>query len=303
MSAPYLLATTTNAVWLLDPASGNACAVHTGGGVYYGITFTEEMIFVAHRQVPVGADRPSQDNGILCFDRNLRLIAELRSPWPIRDVHQIFHYEEILYICSTFEDVIVEYSLRYKAWNRWFPFGDYGEVKDANHINSIFVDKQGFLLAGTLPSGWFASFDTNKKLCGAGKRSLGVGTHNVWRDGDTISVCSSNESAIVSENGRIQKVCERGWVRGVAKLGASLFIGVSQNLVRDIRGQSDCMIARLDADGMPSRLYTFLGFGMLHDIRTINAPDDTHNGLEFKCDETFERDTLMYPTYPYMINL
>lgn len=111
MSAPYLLATTTQTAWLLDPASGNARCVDTGRGVYYGITFTPETIFIACRQAPVGTDRSSQNNVILGFDHNLQPIAELRGRWPIRDVHQIFHNEGILYICSTFDDYIIEYSI------------------------------------------------------------------------------------------------------------------------------------------------------------------------------------------------
>jgi hypothetical protein len=252
----------------------------------------------------VGADRSTQNNVILCFDHNLQPITELRAGWPIRDVHQIFPYEGTIYICSTFDDCIIEYSLRHKAWDRWFPFGDHGEAKDVHHINSMFVDKQGFLLAGTLPDGWFARFDSNKRLCGAGKYSLGVATHNVWRAGGDISVCSSNESAIVSKSGNIQKPYERGWLRGVAQLGACLFVGVSQNLVRDVRASSDCMIARLEADGSPSRVYAFRGMGMLHDIRTINIPDETHNGMVFNWPGTISKhDPLVYSTYPHVIDL
>jgi hypothetical protein len=304
MSAPYLLATTTQTTWLLDPASGKVRCLDTGRGVYYGITFTSETIFIACRQAPVGADRSSQNNIILCFDRNLQPLAELRGRWPIRDVHQIFQYEGTLYICSTFDDCIMEYSLAHQTWDRWFPFGDHGEARDVHHMNSIFVDKQGFLLAGTQPEGWFARFDCNKRLCGTGKHSLGVATHNVWRAGGDISVCSSNESAIVSRSGNFQKPYERGWLRGVAQLGSCLFVGISQNLVRDVRATSDCMIARLEADGSPSRVYSFRGMGMLHDIRTLNVPDETHNGVVFQWHGTIsQHDALVCCTDPDAIGL
>lgn len=278
---PLLIVTTTLAAWILDAGTGLAYRIHEGSGVYYGITFSEDTLFIACRQAIVGAEQASQDNVILCFDQHLVQRETLTAPWPIRDVHQIFYHDGMLYICSTYADAVLEYDVAVRSWQRWHPFGDPG-VPDQHHINSILVDKDGVLLAGNAPAGWTAWFGPDRHYCSENRRAIGSGTHNVWREGGKTVVCSSNEGGIRLEDNGFRAVCENGWVRGVASAGHDTYVGVSQNLVRDAREQPDCAIVRIDHNCGASRCYTFLNYGMLHDLRVIGTADATHNGLAFQ---------------------
>ena len=73
----------------------------------------------------------------------------------------------------------------------------------------------------------------------------------------------------------------RAFTRGVCRIGDALYAGASQNRIRDVRQGSDSSVLQLDPDGRAVRCYSFLGFGMVHEIRTVNLADETHNALTF----------------------
>jgi hypothetical protein len=277
-----LIVTTTTACWLVDAVAGKAAPFQGGGGVYYGITFDEDRLYVAARHAAVGADRPSQDNVILVFDRGLHLREVMRSPDRIRDVHQIFAWGGRLFVCSTFDDAILECDLATREWSRWLPFGP---GQDVRHINSVHVGPGIILLAGTQPSGWAARFDAGDRRL-VQEIAIGQGTHNVWPVGDRLHVCSSDTCSIVASDGHSRRIADGAWVRGVARHGA-LFVGVSQNLVSDKRASSDSAIFALNDDAV-ARTYSFRGHGMIHDIRSTE-PDPTHNGLAFAVEADWAR--------------
>ena len=56
--------TTTQAFWLLDYDAASAWQIDCGKGVYYGISFWNEHLYIAARQARVGGNRDSQDNVI-----------------------------------------------------------------------------------------------------------------------------------------------------------------------------------------------------------------------------------------------
>ena len=119
-----------------------------------------------------------------------------------------------------------------------------------------------------------------------------------------ISVCSSNEGGIRSEDDGFQLVCEDGWLRGVTVAGSTRYLGVSQNLAREAREDSDCSVLKLDNTGAVSACYTFQGFGMLHDIRSLGALDPTHNGIGFQLSvEALGKADLTYRTTGHLLEL
>lgn len=303
-SSPQLLVTTTTAAWVLDTGTGQAFRIHQGCGVYYGITFSEDTLFIACRNAAVGAERATQNNVILCFDRDLVQREVLTAPWPIRDVHQIFYHDGTLYICATYDDVVLEYDVVLRSWRRWHPFGDPDGAPDQHHINSILVDRDGILLAGNAPEGWAARFGRDRVYLEENRCPIGLGTHNVWRERGKMMVCSSTEGGIRSEDHQLRIVQEHGWVRGVASVGRETYVGVSQNLVRDAREQSDCSVLRIEAAGAVSRCHTFQTYGMLHDLRVLGRADSTHNGIEFRLTErALDRADLVYMVSPAMLSL
>jgi hypothetical protein len=274
-----ILATTTKAFWALHKESGRAWQIDSGNGVYYGISFDENFCYVACRQAGLGAEREPQDNAILCFDRTLRLKRILRAPMRIRDVHQIFCHEGTLYVCSTYDDTILTYSVAGQIWGEWYPFGksESEQARNQYHINSINFSDRHVLLAGTRPHGWFARFDLQFRKIDEGAVPLGRGTHNVWEEQEIVHVCSSNEGAIVTSSGSTCRFGPKAWLRGICRDKQSTFLGISQNLVRTNRAESDCSIIRLDEGRTIERIYTFRGVGMLHDIRIPGFADRMHH--------------------------
>lgn len=276
MPERHLLVTTTRAAWILDLETGLARLIDDGRGVYYGISFSADQIFIACRQAAVGSNRDIQANVILSFDTALRPTGVLHPPSPIRDVHQILYAAGTLFICSTYDDAVFCFEPGSGRWQVWHPFGP-GSAQDRHHINSVAVDGTDILLAGNRPHGWFARFGPDRRLIA--HQPLGAGTHNVWVEKGEVRLCSSDEGAVRGAGGASQPIVSRGWLRGVARRDGTRYLGVSQNLVRGVRDRSDCMILEVDAGGTTLRTFSFHAFGMLHDLRAIGWPDDTHNRI------------------------
>jgi hypothetical protein len=277
-----LAVTTTQAFWIMDYDTASAWQIDCGKGVYYGISFWNEHLFIAARQAAVGADRDAQDNVILCYSSDLRLNRILKPPSPIRDIHQIAAADGVLYVASSYDDQIACYDIETDDWTFWQPFTPYaGSGLDAYHINSVFVAANEIFLAGLRPKGWVARFDRlTRKLIS--RQDLGRETHNVWLDGGAMHVCSSADCAILREDGRSYALLSYGWARGYCRQGDRRFVGTSENLTRANRAFSDCSVLEMDEHHRYISAVRLRGFGMLHDLRSIDIPDPiTHNGQVF----------------------
>jgi len=300
-----LLVTTTLAAWLLDLDSGRAFQIDAGRGAYCGASFDKNRIYLACRQAAYGAERETQDNIIVCLDRKLRVAGLLRAPRPIRDVHQILYHRGELLVCSTYDDCIFIHNFATGGWNFWQPFGaDDASLPDQNHINSVFANDDTIWLVGCKPQGWLATFDRTGKPLGEGKQLLGAMTHNVWPTEQGNFVCSSSEGAILSTSGARLVVNPKAWLRGVCGVGEQLFIGITRELHRDARSAADCSVAAVDAQGHIKRCYSFLGYGMISDIRALNEADPIHNREIFSLEPGAIDDRfLTYETRNTLIDL
>jgi hypothetical protein len=277
-----LAMTTTQAFWVVDFDAAAAWQIDCGKGVYYGISFWNGELYVAARQARVGGNRDEQDNVILCYSDDLRLRRILKSPRPIRDVHQITAVDGILYVVSSYDDQIACYDIERDDWTSWQPFSPYsGPALDVHHINSILVAAGEIFLVGLRPKGWVARFDRlSRKLIS--RQDLGNETHNVWLESDLIHVCSSSDCSILRERGQAFALPPNAWARGYCTQGARRFVGASENLTRGSRSFSDCSVLELDNHYGHVGAVWLRGFGMLHDLRSIDLPDSTsHNGQVF----------------------
>lgn len=103
---PNFLVTTTNHLLAIEPDADEAFIVHSGQGIYYGITTDEQgSYYVACRNATAGPEsdivRAGERGSILIFDNSLSLVGEIISPFPLRDVHGIAHFDNRLWItCS-----------------------------------------------------------------------------------------------------------------------------------------------------------------------------------------------------------
>jgi hypothetical protein len=277
-----LAMTTTQAFWVLDYDAASAWQIDCGKGVYYGISFWNERLYVAARQARVGSNRDQQDNVVLCYQNDLRLERIIKAPKPIRDAHQITAADGVLYVACSYDDEIACYDIDEDDWTFWQPFAPYsGGGLDVHHINSIFISGDEILLAGLRPKGWVARFErSTRKL--VSRKDLGAETHNVWLDGSLIHVCSSSDYAILREDEQSYQLPRHAWTRGYCTRGDRRFIGASENLTRAHRAFSDCNVLELDNHYKYVSAVWLRGFGMLHDLRGIDVPDSmSHNGQAF----------------------
>jgi hypothetical protein len=276
-----LFISTTLALWWLDTLTGIATQIDGGKGVYYGITFSADRLYVACRQAEFGSDRDTQDNSILVFDCGLHLIEVIKCPFRIRDVHQIVYHADLLHIVSSYDDAIVQYDILHRQWRTWYPFGAHEdeEERDQHHINSVWFRGSNPILLGLRPNGWVAEFDKHRHQIY--RKEFGSGSHNVWEQGGQLWTCSSNEGAIVSEEGKRIDIHPNAFVRGFATLDGLIYAGISQMRVRARRHDSDCSIAQITSDGVIKRYFSIRGYGLIHEIRTVGQADASHNSISF----------------------
>jgi hypothetical protein len=277
-----LAVTTTQAFWIVDYDAASAWQIDCGKGVYYGLSFWDEYLFIAARQTGVGGNRDEQDNIILCYSDDLRLDRILKPPSPIRDAHQIMAADGVLYVASSYDDQIACYDIERDSWTFWQPFTPYGGPSlDTYHINSVFIGASEIFLAGLRPKGWVARFDRlTRKLIK--RQDLGRETHNVWIDDRAMHVCSSSDPSILREDGKSFALPPHVLARGFCMQGECRFVGVSENLMREDRPFSNCSIFELDEKYKYIEALWLRGFGMLHDLRSIDWPDAvSHHGRAF----------------------
>lgn len=282
-----LAVTNTKAFNIIDEKSRTLWTVDECSSVYYGITFTQNRLYVAARQAVYGTAREIQNNVILCFNERLELEETLKPDTPLRDIHQITIVDDILYACSTFDDQIGCYDTRTRTWDFWRPFGQ-GTLpgQDVHHINSITVTEDAILLSGTREAGWVARFDKETRRPIGGKRFIGEATHNVWLDNGVLHVCSADEGGIRNEAGVLYKIAEQSWARGYCSDGGRRYVGLSEIHIRKDRENSDSYLVECDKNFNIIQSFHIEGTGMIHDLRTLDTPDPSHNMATFAIDRS-----------------
>lgn len=279
-----LLVTTTKAFWVFDEISRQAYRIDEGNGVYYGLTHGHDgRIFVGARRCRYGVDlagRAAQTGTILVFNPDLTTGGELVPPFPLRDLHQLYFFDNKLWACATHDNAIAIYS--FPGWELWHPFGkpENPDDPDRHHINSIWADGDEIFLVGhSKTSGCVHVFDRSTR---AHKRTLDFGTyaHNVWREDGKLQVLSSLEGCIAGEDGARRPVSPGNFVRGVVATAAHLYVGVSENVNRAEREKGSCEVVKLDRDGRTLNIFGLVGYGMVHDLRCPGVHDIAHQSAD-----------------------
>ncbi len=155
-----LLVTTSRSVLCINAKTGRSTKLHTGRGLYYGITSDDNYIYIGVRNRLVSSKiKPEDERGmILKFDHNLQLLEEIQSHFPLKDIHQIRIIDHKLYATCTRDNMIAVYDGDH--WEQWYPNEFRNE--DKNHFNSLFHDEQYIYL---LAHNWGDSeFDQNHKI-------------------------------------------------------------------------------------------------------------------------------------------
>jgi hypothetical protein len=246
---------------------------------------------VATRREGIDSDgRPDEPGAVLRLSTRGAPAELLEPPLAIRDVHQMIEHDGCWFIvCSHDEKLVIR---RDDEWWEWWPIPD--STTDEHHVNSIVADGESLHVlahnwdepsaihhfhwprggppvdrSGAVPR-------VSPELLGS--TILGHQAHNLWIDGDHITVCSSAEGAIVSTDQ--SRVEVGGYPRGLAVTAERILVGRSLPAPRASRATADAELAVYDRDWRHLRDIILPGEGMVLDVRVPGAVDECDLGRD-----------------------
>ena len=203
MTSPTLLVTTSTAVLLVE--RDRPRPIHTGRGIYFGLTWDHDFVYVLCRN-NLGHGRLRRLFGYTVtmevLDKSFRQVDSIRCP-SIHDPHQAIARDGSIYVANTGKDQIEVYRDGTFSSVNWT-----GEWKDVHHINTIWFDDSSFYVlennkqepstAKVFDFDWQPRHDV----------PLGLGAHNIFRQRQTLCVCSSLNRAMIRYDLDAEKATE-----------------------------------------------------------------------------------------------
>jgi hypothetical protein len=255
----------------MDLDTGHLKTIHTGAGLYYGITAAPDgRVFVVARNRMVSSSTSSEEErgSLLEFDPNLDLLARHQSPFPLRDLHGItWHQDKLWMTCSRDNFIAIRAGDR---WGKWFPLAeDHSSDRDVHHYNTIEVfDDKICLVAHNHGDSELMFFD-HPHQAPIQRISLGRIAHNVWRENGDFFTCSSGDGKILSTAGFELEI--GGFVRGHTRIpGGMHLIGVNEYCERGARDSTTSKLILFSSDWQQIRSFSLPDLGMLLDIMVVS---------------------------------
>jgi hypothetical protein len=275
-----VLVATSNCLLLVDIQTGRTETLSDRYGLYYGITWDHELVYVAARWYPwytlsARVERPR----LLVFDKHLRLVERRKYPYPAGGMHQILFHDGHIYCSCSREDSYLVWNG--EKWSQWFPSDDSSHHgKDTHHFNSAWFEGDRMFIVGhnNGPSDvWELSRPDQQVIR---KYRVGKYIHNAWREGDTIAVCNSGEGRVETVDGDV--LAETGdFPRGVA-IGSNVnLVGISTLATRRLRAKTR---GKVQVYSKTWELLDTLDLGrcgQVCELRRLDGDDLAHNGLAF----------------------
>ena len=260
---------------------GNKTRVlHTGYGIYYGISWDKDNIYVAHRTGlhDIGPD-------VSMMDRNYKVTRSV--PGDFSDVHQILYANDKLYATVTSYNSIGVFDGNQTVLANWT-----GVKEDKNHINSIWFDGKYFwvgyhnFVAKHGTSEYSRVVKVNQDLTTVlDAFDLGRDIHSVFVDGDLLYVGDSANGRLTVLNMKTKKesfVDIGMWTRGIAVTDEYILVGASIFAPRRSRLLGHGQVSLLDRetlDIVDTRVFDDVGAVM--EIRVVDQVDYAHNEIPF----------------------
>lgn len=247
--------------------------LHNEGGVYYGISWAEDRLFVLWRNFKKGEI-------ILIFDNAFQLIDQININKYL-DGHQILYVKDQLFLTNTAENALIKINLK----NR-----DIREIKltpfdyDHNHINGLSYIEENYMWIlyanGKIDEkSEIKKFDIDREEI---VESLRVGSqvHN-YLNGYITS--SYDFQVFRYKEGQIANAVRlEGWLRGMDFVDDRLIVGSSVISEREKRSNKlDGNLYFLDRDLKVMDEIKIKEIGQINEIRTISK-EFSHNSVIFK---------------------
>ena len=265
----------------LDRHHADIRRIHQGRGVYTGISWSDEHVYVAslNNQGCWDDDNAGPD-WLLRYDRQLQLCDHIEIG--ARDIHQIHWHRDRLLICDTGHDRLLSFP-RGESWT----LPDEGlpitrPVANRHHLNSVWCNAHDtWLLARygspVLSEAWRVDLRQQRIL---ERVPIGCEAHNLCVRDDTILTCSSGDEAfhLVGKTGIKASVdLQEGYPRGLTHLGRMIVIGTGARGPREIRHRADAKIL-LVRHGAVYRRYRLADVGQIYTLRAVDGIDWAHQG-------------------------
>jgi hypothetical protein len=276
------LVSTSHHILLLDPSRKTAYTVHSGKGLYYGLCVHRGRVIAGCRhRLPSRdeAERAEERGSLLVFDERLDVKEEVQPPFPLRDLHGMTSFDDIVWVTCSFDDLVAIFDPATGTWRKWYPSADpLAHGRDVHHYNTIAkIGDRIVLLAHNLGRSHVVSY-RYPSLELDRVRPLGLHAHNVFAVGGSLATCSSGEGLLMSESG--WRLRTGGFPRGFAATDDVKLVGISRNASRDERSDVDGVIRVFDDAWRFQMDYVLRGVGMILDILPVSIEDAVLLGLD-----------------------
>lgn len=250
--------------------------IDSGHGLYYGISWGLENIYVAVRWYPKFMPTSHIENPrILVFNKDLKLIDIVKPSINAGGLHQISFMDDKLVCSCSRDDSYISWNMN--DWQVWHPSSNKTHHgKDTHHFNSIWREKDRLFILGhnNGPSDiWEIDYKSYSLI---GKYRIGVKSHNIWRENGELTVCNSEYGRIENVNGVI--LCETGgFPRGVSLTGNLRFVGISERAIRSNRTACRGHLNVHDQNWTFIKNIELGDCGQICEVRVLNQHDSAHN--------------------------
>jgi hypothetical protein len=283
---PSFIVTTANDVRVIS--GDTETVVHTGNGIYYGLSWDAVDTYLLVRD----GNRKKGHPDVFVLDNQFKVKGTL--PGEFIDGHQIHCDGDRLYVTHTAKNAIEVVDLKSKkvSMHNWTPYQE-----DKNHINSIWKDVgRGFWVnyhnwARRKDKGTFVGsliVLVNEELTGiVEQHAVGHGSHNAVRIGNELFICSSGTHEFIVFDlvtKEISRSVDTGyWVRGMGITEDHIVLGATAvSGDREGRQTGDSEVYLLDRKTLATLdKKTLIGTGSIYELRLIGCEDYAHNGIAF----------------------
>ena len=283
------IVTTFKSVLLINFNNDKITTLHEGSGVYYGVTWNKETLFVAARYGY--KDELGQTERVMMFGRGLRFKGFLKCADSANAGFHAMQYDpktNYLWITAPNQNKVIVINLATRERHDVYP--NKARVgTNWNHFNSVTIDGDKMMVnahngISAIPHGQIYFCDREKLTTSYVidmRRS--VQSHNCFMFNGELHTCSSNTGQITNYAGvSLRQGRIRGYVRGISITEKFLLVGESARAAREDRVNADGFIHVYDRWNLKHlRTISFPNCGQILAIRILNQKDHHHQVAPF----------------------
>jgi len=288
-----LIFTSFKGIYVVNTDKGVPHQIHTGLGMYYGLTWLGDKLYVAARHNYSDLSN-NQNEKILVFNKKLKFTGQL-FPW--KNTKLGFHSiladpktNDLWMTCPGSNKVILMDITNGRRRDFW-PFPKV-KNREYNHFNSLMIHGDHMLL--NAHNGFIeprGSMNSDILICSRSKdpkvldRVVFKGVRNshcCFYIDDELCTCASDVGQIITKDGRkLLPEALAGYTRGIVVTHDRVVLGESQRAQRENRLSADGWIHIYDrADMNKIKTIHLPKIGQVAEIRVLDIHDEHHSQVK-----------------------